>query len=39
MVARVWARAGLQPHRFRRYMASTDPDFETKAARRSIRFE
>jgi transposase len=32
MVARVWARAGLQPHRFRRYMASTDPDFETKAA-------
>jgi transposase len=32
MVARVWARTGLQPHRFRRYMASTDPDFETKAA-------
>ncbi len=32
MVARVWARAGLQPHRVRRYMASTDPDFETKAA-------
>lgn len=32
MIARVWARAGLQPHRFRRYMASTDPDFETKAA-------
>lgn len=32
MVARVGARAGLQPHRFRRYMASTDPDFETKAA-------
>jgi transposase len=32
MVARVWARAGLQPHRFGRYMASTDPDFETKAA-------
>lgn len=32
MVARVWARAGVQPHRFRRYMASTDPDFETKAA-------
>jgi len=32
MVARVWARAGLQPHRFRRYMASTDPDFERKAA-------
>ena len=23
-VARVWARAGIQPHRLRRYMASTD---------------
>lgn len=32
MVARVWARAGLQPHRIERYMASNDPDFETKAA-------
>jgi transposase len=32
MVARVWARAGLQPHRVERYMASNDPDFETKAA-------
>lgn len=32
MVARVWARAGLQPHRLRRYMASSDPDFETKTA-------
>ena len=31
-VARVWARAGLQPHRLRRYMASTDPEFEEKAA-------
>ena len=31
-VARVWARAGLQPHRIERYMASNDPDFETKAA-------
>lgn len=31
-VARVWARAGLQPHRVERYMASNDPDFETKAA-------
>ena len=31
-VARVWARAGLKPHRVERYMASTDPDFETKAA-------
>lgn len=32
MVARVWARAGVQPHRFARYMASNDPDFERKAA-------
>lgn len=32
MVARVWARAGLKPHRIERYMASDDPDFETKAA-------
>lgn len=31
-VARAWARAGVQPHRFERYMASNDPDFETKAA-------
>ena len=31
-VVRVWAKAGLQPHRLRRYMASNDPDFETKAA-------
>ena len=32
MVARVWARAGLQPHRLERYIASNDPDFESKAA-------
>jgi len=31
-VARVWAKAGLQPHRVRSYMASDDPDFEKKAA-------
>jgi transposase len=31
-VSRVWARAGLQPHRLRRYMASDDPQFEAKAA-------
>src|ERR1700747_3727698 len=31
-VARVWARARIQPHRLRRYMASTDPEFEAKAA-------
>src|SRR6476659_4939434 len=32
LVAKAWRRAGLQPHRFERYMASDDPDFETKAA-------
>lgn len=32
MVARVWKRARLQPHRVERYMASTDPEFEAKAA-------
>lgn len=32
VVARAWQRAGLQPHRLARYMRSTDPDFETKAA-------
>jgi transposase len=31
-VVRVWAKAGLQPHRLRRYLVSDDPDFETKAA-------
>ena len=31
-VQRVWARAGIKPHRIERYMASDDPDFETKAA-------
>jgi transposase len=30
-VARVWARAGIQPHRLRRYMACNDPEFEEKA--------
>ena len=29
---RVWQRAGLQPHRLERYVVSTDPAFETKAA-------
>ena len=33
LIARVWRRAGLQPHRLERYMRSTDPgrvnDFET----------
>src|SRR6267378_2962266 len=32
MVARVWRRAGLRPHRLERYMVSDDPDFERKAA-------
>jgi hypothetical protein len=32
LVAKAWQRAGLQPHRFERYMQSDDPDFETKAA-------
>ncbi len=32
MVARVWARHGLKPHRLERYMASDDPAFEDKAA-------
>jgi transposase len=31
-VQRAWRRAGLQPHRLERYMRSTDPDFELKAA-------
>jgi transposase len=32
LVQRVWQRAGLQPHRLERYMRSTDPAFEIKAA-------
>src|SRR6266480_7111997 len=32
MVARVWSRANLKPHRMERYMATNDPDFEIKAA-------
>src|SRR5712692_4008672 len=32
LVARAWARAGLKPHRMKRYMASDDPAFEEKAA-------
>ncbi len=31
LVARAWARAGLKPHRMKRYMASNDPAFEEKA--------
>jgi len=32
MVARIWAKHGLKPHRLERYMASDDPQFEVKAA-------
>jgi transposase len=32
LVAKAWQRAGLQPHRFARYMESDDPEFEPKAA-------
>jgi transposase len=32
LVARVWKRTRLQPHRIERYMMSNDPDFEKKAA-------
>jgi transposase len=31
-VHRIWRRAGIKPHRLKRYMASDDPDFEVKAA-------
>lgn len=32
MIAPVWAKHGLKPQRLDRYMATNDPDFETKAA-------
>jgi transposase len=31
-VSRIWTKHGLKPHRLERYMASNDPEFETKAA-------
>src|SRR6218665_757556 len=31
-VSRIWAKHGLKPHRLEGYLASHDPDFETKAA-------
>ena len=31
-VHRIWRAAGVKPHRLERYMASDDPDFESKAA-------
>ena len=35
MVARVWRKHGLKPHRIERYMASNDPDFERKVMARA----
>jgi transposase len=32
VIARAWQRAGLKPQRLDRYVRSTDPDFEQKAA-------
>jgi transposase len=32
LVHRTWVRAGIKPHRIKRYMRSNDPDFEKKAA-------
>ncbi len=31
-IARIWAKHGLKPHQLRGYIASNDPNFETKAA-------
>lgn len=31
-VARIWAKHGLKPHRLEGYIASNDPEFESKAA-------
>jgi transposase len=31
-VTRIWAKHGLKPHRLEGYMASNDPNFESKAA-------
>jgi len=31
-IQRIWATAKIQPHRVERYMASNDPEFESKAA-------
>ena len=32
VVHRAWKKAGLKPHRIERYLASDDPDFESKGA-------
>lgn len=31
-IARIWVKHGIKPHRLEGYLASNDPDFETKAA-------
>lgn len=31
-IARIWSKHGIKPHRLEGYLASNDPDFETKAA-------
>jgi len=31
-IARIWAKHGIKPHRLEGYLASNDPQFETKAA-------
>jgi transposase len=31
-VSRIWAKHGIKPHRLEGYLASNDPDFESKAA-------
>jgi transposase len=31
-ISRIWAKHGIKPHRLEGYIASNDPDFETKAA-------
>src|SRR6185295_171617 len=31
-VTRIWAKHGIKPHRLEGYLASNDPDFESKAA-------
>ena len=31
-VTRIWAKHGIKPHRLEGYLASNDPEFETKAA-------
>src|SRR5438477_77466 len=37
-ITRIWAKHGLKPHRLEGYIASDDPDFETKAANVHLHF-